>query len=179
MAKRRPRRLVVDTDVVYSAGESEHPTASASRNFLETVLDVGHRVVMTDAIRAEWDRNIIKRKSEYSYSRKWFTRMTDQEKVVEIDGERDEMLRKKIDASVPPEQRNLADKDVHLIEAAIATDRLITSNDERVRRAYGNAVNEVEELRQIVWVNPTRDEETPIDWLRNGARAEAHRMLGA
>ena len=179
MAKRRSRRLVIDTDVVYSAGESEHPTASASRNFLETVLDVGHCVVMTDAIRAEWDRNIIKRKSEYSYSRKWFTRMTDQEKVVEIDGERDEMLRKKIDASVPPEQRNLAAKDVHLIEAAIETDRLVTSNDEKVRSSYENVANKVEELKQIVWVNPTQDEEKPIDWLQNGARAEVHRMLGA
>ncbi len=179
MAKRRPRRLVIDTDVVYSAGESEHPTASASRNFLETVLEVGHRVVMTDAIQAEWDRNIIKRKSEYSYSRKWFTRMTDQGKVVEVDGERDDMLRKRIDALVPPEQRNLAAKDVHLIEAAIATDRLVTSNDERVRGAYRGVANEVEELKQIVWVNPTKDEERPIEWLQNGATDEKHRWLGA
>ena len=173
MANQDSRRLVIDTNIARSAGESEHPTASASRNFLETVLDAGHRVVMTESIRKEWHRH------QSIFSTVWFGQMTDQEKVVEITDERDEILRKRIDASVPPEQRNLAAKDVHLIEAAIATDRLVTSNDGRVHRAYRNVANEVEELKQIVWVNPTRDEEKPIDWLRNGARAEAHRMLGA
>ena len=172
MANRDSRRLVIDTNIARSAGESEDSTSSACRKFLETVLDIGHCVVMTDAIRKEWHRH------QSIFSTVWFGQMTDQEKVVEIDGERDEMLRKKIDASVPPEQRNLAAKDVHLIEAAIETDRLVTSNDEKVRSSYGNVANKVEELKQIVWVNPTRDEETPIEWLQNGARAEAHRMLG-
>lgn len=172
MANQDSRRLVIDTNIARSAGESADSISSACRRFLETVLDAGHRVVMTDPIRKEWHRH------QSIFSTVWFGQMTEQEKVVEVDGEHDDMLRKRIDALVPPEQRNLAAKDVHLIEAAIATDRLITSNDGRVRRAYRNVANEVEELKQIVWVNPTRDEETPIEWLQNGAMAEANRMLG-
>ena len=53
MANQGSRRLVIDADVVHSAGETEHPVSSACRRFLETVLDVGHQVVMTDAIMAE------------------------------------------------------------------------------------------------------------------------------
>ena len=34
------------------------------------------------------------------------------------------------------------------------------------------------ELRVVVWVNSARHSETPIDWLRSGARAAASRQLG-
>ena len=43
MANQGSRRLVIDADVVHSAGETEHPVSSACRRFLETVLDVGHQ----------------------------------------------------------------------------------------------------------------------------------------
>ena len=174
MANQGSRRLVIDADVVHSAGETEHPISSACRKFLETVLDVGHHVVITDAILAEWHHHMSR------YSKRWHRQMYSRRRVyrIEMQKERDENLRNRIDQAVHRDQKKIVDKDVHLIEAAIATDRLITSNDGRARRAYRNVANEVEELKQIVWVNPTRDEETPIDWLRNGARAEAHRMLG-
>ena len=87
-------------------------------------------------------------------------------------------MRSRIDQAVHRDQRAIVDKDVHLIEAAIATDRLVTSKDESARGVFKGASDEVVDLQQIVWVNPTRDEETPIDWLQNGARAEVHRMLG-
>ena len=57
MAKGRVRRLVIDADVLHSAGESVHPISSACREFLETVFDVGHYVVITDAIQEEWRRH--------------------------------------------------------------------------------------------------------------------------
>ena len=69
-------------------------------------------------------------------------------------------------------------KDVHLVEAALATDRLITSQDERVRSALRTASNNVGELKRIVWVNPTRGDEKPVDWLREGAKTEERRLLG-
>ena len=172
MAK-RPRRLVIDADVARSAGESEHPTSSACRKFLEAVLNVGHRVVMTDAIREEWRRHMSK------YSRKWQTRMWGRRRVVSIEGERDEQLRQRIDGVVTRDQKAIVTKDIHLIEAAVATDRLIASRDEGARRAFGHAAVAVRELRRVVWVNPTCDGEKPIDWLQNGAQAEARRRLGA
>ncbi len=156
MAK-RPRRLVIDADVVQSAGETDHPVSSACRKFLEAVLDVGHHVVMTDAINKEWHSHISK------YSRKWRRRMWGSRRVVRIDGERDDHLRKRIDKAVTQDKKEIVVKDIHLIEAAIATDWLVTSQDERARGTFGNAADAVRELRQIVWVNPTRDDEKSID----------------
>ena len=97
---------------------------------------------------------------------------------IEKEKERDNNLRKRIDQAMHRDQRAIVAKDVHLIEAAIATDRLVTSKDESARGVFKDASNGVVDLQQIVWVNPTCDNEDPIEWLQNGARAEAHRMLG-
>ena len=173
MAKKPPRRLVIDADVARSAGLSEHPISSACREFLATVLSIGHHVVMSEAIQEEWGRH------RSIYSLKWLTRMYGKKQVDRNKIEPDEDLRERIDMAVIPNHKAIVAKDVHLIEAAIATDRLITSRDERARRAFGNASANVSELKQIVWVNPTQDDEKPTDWLRDGAKTEAHRQLGA
>ena len=81
--------------------------------------------------------------------------------------------------SVSQDQQAMVAKDVHLVEAALATDRLITSQDERVRSVLRTASNNVGELKRIVWVNPIRGDETPTDWLRDGAKTEEHRLLGS
>ena len=171
MAKQPPRRLVIDADVAISGGETEHPISSACRKFLETMLEVGHHVVMSDGIKKEW-RHISK------YSRRWRRQMYGRRLVIQIKVDEDAILRGRIDAAVLLDQRDTVAKDVHLIEAAIATDRLVASQDERARRAFRNASTRVGELRQIVWVNPSRNDEKPIDWLRDGAKTEAHRQLG-
>ena len=173
MAKQRPRQLVIDADIVNSASEAKYPISSTCRRFLDTVLDVGHHVVMTKAIREEWHRHMSR------YSKRWRRRMWVRKRVVKIIGERNETLRGRIDASVSQDQQAMVAKDVHLVEAALATDRLITSQDERVRSALRTASNNVGELKRIVWVNPTREDEKPIDWLRDGAKTEEHRLLGS
>ncbi len=175
MANQGSRRLVIDADVVHSAGETEHPISSACRRFLETVLDVGHQVVMTDAILAEWHDHMSR------YSRRWCRQMYGRRRVyrIEKDEERDNNLRKRIDQAVHRDQKAIVAKDVHLIEAAIVTDRLVTSKDESARGVFKDASDQVSDLKQIVWVNPTCNNETPIEWLENGVRAEAHRLLGA
>ena len=173
MAKQRPRQLVIDADIVNSASEAKYPISSTCRRFLDTVLDVGHHVVMTKAIREEWHRHMSR------YSKRWRRRMWARKRVVKIIGERNEILRGRISASVSQDQQAMVAKDVHLVEAALATDQLITSRDERVRSALRTASNNVGELKRIVWVNPTRGDEKPIDWLRDGAKTEEHRLLGS
>ena len=173
MAKKRPRRLVVDADVAFSASESEHPISSTCREFLDTMLKVGHHVVMTDEIKKEWDRH------NKIYFRKWLIQMWSRKRVDRVGEERNDNLRKKINKVIISRQKPVVEKDIHLIEAAIATDRLLTSRDETARRAFGNVSAIVGELRQIVWVNPTQNDENPINWLQDGAKADADRRLGA
>lgn len=174
MAKTRPRRLVIDADVLHSAGESDHPISSACRTFLETVFNVGHCVVITDAIQEEWRRH-----SDSRITRIWRRRMYGRRLFIWFQGEEDKILRGRINAAVDSDHKGIVNRDVHLIEAAIATDRLVTSRDETARGAFKIASNDIREIVEIVWVNPTRACEEPIEWLQNGAKAESHRRLGS
>ena len=173
MAKRGARRLVIDADVLQSAGESEHPISSTCRKYLEAVLLIGHHAVMSEAINEEWGRHRSR------YSLKWLTRMYGKKQVNRNEIEPDEDLRERIDMAATPKQKATITRDVHLIEAAVATDRLISSRDETARRAFKIASNGIKEIGEIVWVNPTRACEKPIEWLQDGAKAESRRCLGA
>ena len=137
------------------------------------VLQGGYEVVMSEAIVDEWARH------ETRYSRKWRKSMYARKQFFRSDVGRDENLRRRIAATVSATQQSDAAKDAHLLEAALATDKLVSSRDDQARSVFGDVAVKVQELRPIVWVNPTRCEESPIRWLSDGARAEPHRMLGA
>lgn len=68
-------------------------------------------------------------------------------------------------------------KDAHLLEAALATDGIVASRDEKARAAFRAASEVVSLLRQVVWLNPDRAEEGAIPWLEAGAPSEPSRRL--
>jgi hypothetical protein len=55
VAKKDSRRLVIDASVARSATLSQDATATACRQFLNDVLDICHRVVITREVKSEWD----------------------------------------------------------------------------------------------------------------------------
>lgn len=90
----------------------------------------------------------------------------------------DELRDKIARAAASAKHREAMLKDTHLIEAAIATDRIIVSLDETVRILFKVAAQRVGELRLIMWANPDQPEEGCIIWLESGARTERKRQLG-
>ena len=75
-------------------------------------------------------------------------------------------------------KRKAAQKDAHLLEAALATDRTIISRDDSARDIFKSVSGSIREIKNIVWVNPTNSEEESVDWLKSGAKADQHRRLG-
>lgn len=69
-------------------------------------------------------------------------------------------------------------KDIHLIEAAHRADKIVISMDETVRNCFREITHQIRPLAVITWVNPCIDEESPIEWLQNGAEIERERLLG-
>jgi hypothetical protein len=65
-------------------------------------------------------------------------------------------------------------KDVHLLEAALATDKRIVSRDDTARNSFRG----IRDVRLVVWVNPYRPEERAVEWLSRVARMESYRQLG-
>ncbi len=69
-------------------------------------------------------------------------------------------------------------KDMLLIEAALASDKAIIALDEVVRNLFRTATESVGHLRPILWVNPDKPEEEPLEWLREKTKNEKYRQLG-
>jgi hypothetical protein len=73
-------------------------------------------------------------------------------------------------------------EDIHLIEAALKTDKTILSMDEEVKECFIHAARTVVTLRPIGWINPCKSDHTLDDiivlWLQNEAEIERERLLG-
>ncbi|MBE9225789.1 hypothetical protein IQ264_10175 [Phormidium sp. LEGE 05292] len=175
MIEKVSKLLVIDASVARAAGgESAISKSKYCRDFLLAVLDISHRVVMTQDIRKEWDKH------QSNFSRTWLRTMIAKKKL-EYRSDiliNDELWKGVEDFTDFDNQRKAMVKDLLLIEAALVTDKIIVSLDEVVRKLFHQAAEQVEELRNIVWVNPAKSEEQAISWLESGAAAEQERMLG-
>jgi hypothetical protein len=165
--------LIIDASVARAAGLTNHPVSSACRIFLHEALNICHKVVMTPEISEEWNKH----RSNYAF--RWRASMTARKKVVRPGPVEDARLRQTIRSlQLTDHVREAILKDIHLVEAAFATERTIASLDEFVRGHLRQISGSVRTLKSLVWVNPAKDEELPINWLRQGAKAEENRRLG-
>lgn len=129
--------------------------------------------MMTRAIRNEWDHH------QSRFARAWRVSMMARRKLYTADVAPDAGLREKIGrAAARARDREAMLKDAHLLEAAIAHDRIVISLDETARGLFIAAAVSVGEIRRILWANPDRIEEDCLGWLAGGARNERRRQLG-
>ena len=174
MRARDSKRLVIDADVARASGSetANHPTAKHCRDFLNAVLSLSHRVVMTEKISNEWKNHRSR------FARRWRVSMDARKKIDRINPPEYAELRDKVTNTASDEDEiEVMQKDFHLLQAALATDHTIISLDETVRGFFIHASQRVGEIRNIIWVNPDRPAEEPIAWLQNGAPPETHRRL--
>lgn len=165
----------MDASVAAAAGKTMAPTSKRCRDFLLTLRqETNCRVVMPPELGDEWEAH------RSGFSRTWLANMAQRGRVIPDPIPPSEKMRHKIEGAAATKKRE-ADalrKDFHLVEAAIATDRTVVSLDETVRKLFKAAAHEVAAIRKIVWVNPDDTDEQPLDWLKDGAKAENARMLG-
>jgi hypothetical protein len=173
MAKISPRRLVIDASISHAAGDRAAGPSRLCTAALNAVAEVQHRLVMSATLLEEWKRH------QTHFARGWLRSMYAQRLVERLDVAEDEALRARIERAAP-EVRVAAImlKDMHLIEAAQASDERILSLDDRARHHFRQAVGAVRELRGLCWVNPGNADEQAAEWLGAGAPAERHRKLG-
>ena len=175
MADKVSKRLVIDASVARAAGRKDatDPRSVSCRDFLEAVLDLSHRVVMTPDIRDEWNKH------QSRSARIWLRRMVAKKKLCLCDIVVDNNLWCQVEARAESDQeREVMLKDLRLLEAAIATDRTVISLDDTVRQCFAKVAVDVDLLKNIIWVNPGKIAEEPLDWLQNGAEPEIERSLG-
>lgn len=151
MTRTTSRLLVIDTSVARSAGETEHPVSAACRETLLAVLNICHRVALTNTIRVEWHDHMS------NFTRKWLRSMVARKKAVMDAAETTVVID---DNGLAAKDREIIEKDRCLLEAALSADRIIITRDESFRNALGNRATGIP---PIVWRNPETD---GTEWLR-------------
>lgn len=168
-------RIVVDASVARAAGGEDaiYPVSKQCRDILSAILDICHHVVMTTEIYSEWKRH------HSTFSRKWRVQMLGRKKVDIFGDVGNELLLSNIDElDIDDAIKNIMKKDVLLISAATATDRIILSLDDNARRHFAAAATDIPLLRDIVWMNPAGDFENLTNWLKRLDIAVEQQMLG-
>src|SRR4051812_47317963 len=134
--------------------------------------EAGHRVVFSSESIAEW------KKHQRSFARRWLAHMVATRRMDHLGEVRDGGFRARLLPCAPSKKKREAmEKDAHLLEAALQTDRIVISCDEKVRGLFQNACSAVSEIRAVHWANPEIEAEEVIPWLQDGAQAEAKRRL--
>lgn len=176
MREKNSKQLVIDADVARASGSRilPHPTAKHCRDFLAMVSSLNYHIVMTAKLSKEWTKHAS------NFARRWRVSMETSNKVCAISLSDDQVLYAQISSTAKSKKQvEEIEKDFHLLQAALATDQTIVSCDEKIRRLFARASQQVDEIRDIIWVNPDRAKEEPIAWLQNGAPPEPHRRLSA
>jgi hypothetical protein len=155
------RRLVIDASVASAAGLAMNPASRRCREFLQAVLRISHRATMTPLLRGEWKRH------QSLFARAWLAEMTSKAKVEDMEDIQNGELRAEAPSTVS------AQKDLHLVEAALATDKIVISLDDRARSELA-----LPAAAQVMWVNPVDEGGHVIYWLNNGAKPIDEWKLG-
>lgn len=167
------RLLVIDSDVVATATGNENPRSIICLLTLNTVLVIGHKVLLTPAIATEWNNRFPK------FAGRWLVQMKSRSLLVEVEDEPDKgvagALRK---LAAHPDVLAIMLKDKHLLEAALVAHQTVLSMDETAYYHFYDAVGTISQIRQVMWVNPERAADECVEWLIRGARPETNRRIG-
>ncbi len=172
MSSADSKRLVIDASVATSTGERGE-RGERCQAFLRVMIDeTYHRLVMTREIGEEWDIH------SHPFARRWRRSMNAKRRVDRPNAYHDAAFCLKIERASQTEKALVAmEKDLRLIEAARVTDKRVISLDDTARSYFSAVSSQVGELGGILWVNPVNDDETPIQWLTDGAPIEEQRQL--
>ncbi len=132
------------------------------REFLQAVLQISFRAAMTPLLREEWKRH------QSLFAARWLAEMTSRRKVEEFPDLPNEDVRREA-----PVRRSVQ-KDLYLVEAALTTDRVVISLDERARIELALVAS-----AEVMWISPVQQGGHVIYWLKNGAPSRDEWKLGA
>lgn len=142
-------KYVIDADILRSAGDSEAPVSSLSRELLRKILESGDEACFCQKLWDEW------KKHNSNYSKGWRASMVAKRKMIKVEttNETESHLLTLNDSK----EKSAAIKDCHLIEIAIAADKIIFSNDGKAKTAFSNLLDDRDKFKKIYWMSPTND----------------------
>jgi hypothetical protein len=126
--------------------------------------------VVNEAIYEEWNNH------RSAYANTWLMEMFGRKKVDSIEQDLSNNLEDRVREIVTDVYEfETIRKDIHLIQSALAADKVVISLDDNARRAFAGLTNDIRILKEIVWVNPQDSDFNA--WLADGAKADLKKKL--
>lgn len=176
------RRFVVDADVARGAldpakverGAPADPRALEASRALIALRKAKHTVVFSPSLSAEW----AKHAPDPRFARRWLAQMVEARRVDVLPQEPDDAeLSEAVGRELPQGDREVAEKDIHVVILALNhADLRLLSNDGRAREKYARLVVAAPRLAPLHWVGPS--EAGVAAWLTGHARDEPRFQLG-
>ncbi|MED4954758.1 hypothetical protein ABEO75_23505 [Paenibacillus macerans] len=171
--KKCNKSVVIDACIAKSASEREHPISSNCREFLETIRTSDCKIVFNKELLDEWNKH------QSLYTKRWRASMVARKRVQIIKDSRNNELRDTIVLVIQNEKVRIAVmKDVHLVEVASYSDKIIFSKDNTMRRLLGELSSKINCFQEILWLDPSNEKEGIVEWLKEGAKINKEFTLG-
>jgi hypothetical protein len=156
------------------------PVPAHARDSLKAILNICHRVCLSNDLSEEWKRHQSK------FARLWLTQMYARRKVVACEPPSCDHLVEDIRSFRSTTQADIAavEKDIHLVAAALTSpDLTILSWDNRVAVALRKVCVDTrtvtsKTIASMLWINPIGDYEPLQAWLSETGSAQPHWPLG-
>lgn len=142
-------KLVIDADVMQSAGNSVAPVSSNARKVLVEMKNNGDKAYFCQKLWGEWKNHSSK------FSLQWISSMVASRKLVKVtitDDTENHLM-----THPHSKQRSAAIKDCHLIEISSLADKIIISNDSLAKNAFSALLDNRSKFNNIYWMSPTND----------------------
>jgi hypothetical protein len=160
--------------------DEQDPVPARSRDALQAILTICHRVCLSPELSAEWKRH------QSRFARGWLTQVYARRKVIRCDlppcGHILDDLR--IFPRTTQADFEAIAKDIHLFAAALATpDAAVLSGDNRVAAAIRKVCTDTATatsrvVAHVLWINPVADHMTLHAWMLETGPAQPHWRLG-
>jgi len=168
---KRLRRWVIDADIARSSGTTEKPVSKSCRIFLDFIREQGYFIVMNTTLNEEWNKH------QSIYAKKWLASMYAKKKVLRHKDKNFDFEQKITSSGLSDLEKNIALKDVHLLNASRDYGKTIASGDDKARSTYVALAVLYKEISDFLWVNPKNDLEILLEYMKNSKLAKAEWYL--
>jgi hypothetical protein len=153
--------FVIDADIARSSGLTDHPVSSGSRKLLESIADGGHKAAMCPTLRKEW------RDHRSKFATRWMASMVAKKRIIFVTPTT--AIKTHIEETVEDgKEKEVALKDCHLLDAALKSDKIIASNDDKARAVFCKIALTNGEIRTISWFSAVADNNFFCNTLTSG-----------
>ena len=151
--------VVVDASIAKSASETEKPISKSCRDILNIIEKKRYYIAMNKCLYMEWNKH------KSIFATKWLSGMIAKGliKTIRTEDKDEEVIQVVVgsyyEGNINKNERDAIFKDIHLATIALNTDKTIISRDDKIKSLFYKISNDIDELINIVWINPVLDEE--------------------